>query len=102
MKNELKFLLRNKRILIMITVLLTVTVLFTIVKYVVNGKGLLVSPGVGSTKSDKANVVDQSATQKPAAAAFDPPQEINYDSSTDLQKELDSVDPKVFDSDFGT
>ncbi len=28
------------------------------------------------------------------------PKEIKYDSSTDLKKELDSVDPKVLDEDF--
>lgn len=36
----------------------------------------------------------------PSISSYNPPAEVKYDSSTDLQKELDSIDPQVFDEDF--
>lgn len=36
------------------------------------------------------------------SATINQPKEMKYDSSTDLKKELDSVNPEVLDKDFGT
>lgn len=40
------------------------------------------------------------STPLPSASSYNPPKEIKYDSSTDLKKELDSINPKVLDEDF--
>ncbi len=45
------------------------------------------------------NIADQSTAQL-STPPYNPPKEIEYDSSTDLKKELDSVDPAVSESDF--
>lgn len=66
--------------------------LFTIVKYAINGNRTVVSPEAKQAVNEQ--------TSKPSTPLFNPPQEIKYDSSTDLKKELDSVDPKVLDEDF--
>ncbi len=52
----------------------------------------LISPII----SKSANTV---ATPMPTPA-FNPPTVIKYDSSTDLKKELDSIDPETNNSDF--
>lgn len=44
-------------------------------------------------------LVNPAVTPLPSAT-INPPKEIKYDSSTDLKKELDSVDPQVLDEDF--
>ncbi len=92
--SEVNFLLRNKNkfATIVIVLFLAVVALFTIVKYTVNGNRVMVSPGA-------KQAVDEQ-TSRPSAPLFNPPQEIKYDSSTDLKKELDAVDPKVLDEDF--
>lgn len=73
----------NKTLLIIVlTVLATAVVFFVISKKVLP----LVNP----------------ASPTPSASLLNSPKEIRYDSSTDLQKELDSVNPQVLDSDFGT
>lgn len=49
--------------------------------------------------SDKKPV---SPVASPAPSSYNPPKEIKYDSSTDLKKELDIVNPQVLESDFDT
>ncbi len=77
------------------------TVLATIVGFFVIGGGSasLISP---ASKQDKAQPSSFNSSAVPSTPAYNPPKEVKYGSSTDLQKELDSIDPKVLDSDFGT
>lgn len=42
----------------------------------------------------------QSSAPVPQTPSYNPPKAINYGPGTDLQGELDSVDPQVLDSDF--
>lgn len=44
-------------------------------------------------------LIKQAVTPLPSAT-INQPKEVKYDSSTDLKKELESVDPQVLDSDF--
>ena len=84
--------MRNNKILTIMIVLFLVAVVFAVVKFTVSSKGSLVSPGAGKTDSP-------SPTPMPTPAN-NPPKEIRYDSSTNLQKELEAIDPQVLDSDF--
>lgn len=71
--------MRNKIIIIIIFIAILAVFVLSL-----NKKETLVSP-----------------TMTPAPTAFyNPPQEIKYDGSTDLKKELDTVNPEIFDSDF--
>ncbi len=91
--SEVNFLLRNKnKFVTIVLILLFVVIILTIVRYLNNRNGLLVSPREGK-------VAGQLATPVPTST-YNPPKEIKYDSSTDLKKELDSVSPQVLDSDF--
>lgn len=90
--------MNNKILTIVIFLFLVVTVLFTIVKYTVNGNGTLISPVVRKVFNLPTAV--SLSTPIPQTPSYNPPAEIKYDSSTDLKKELDSVDPKVLDEDF--
>lgn len=82
----------KNKILTVVVALLLLVILLTIVRYLTNGSGILVSPGV-------RKATDQLVTPTPVSVN-NPPKEIKYDSSTDLKKELDSIDPKVLDEDF--
>lgn len=42
----------------------------------------------------------QSSSPVSETPAYNPPKAINYGPGTDLQGELDSVDPEILDSDF--
>ncbi len=81
----------SKKILLIISL----TVLTTIVVFFVIGKKSLplISPVF------KQNLNKQS-TSAPSTSSYNPPKEIKYDSSTDLIKELETVDPQVLDEDF--
>lgn len=86
----------SKNIIVAVVVVLFLIAISWVVITMVNKSGQLVSPVARSA-------VDQSKTAPssvPAASAFNPPKEIHYDGSIDLQKELDSVNPQVLDSDF--
>lgn len=50
--------------------------------------------------SSKKAPVSKSPLPLPSASTYNPPKQIQYDSSTDLKKELDSVNPQVLDIDF--
>ncbi len=86
----------KKKIILLVIILFIVTAIFTIGKYAVNGKQVLVNPLV-----TKAVVQPTTAPVSiPQTPAYNAPKEIKYDSGTDLQTELDSVNPQVLDSDF--
>lgn len=84
--------MRNNKILTAVLILLFVAILWTIVQYMANKSGLLVSPGVGTVAGQP--------TPSPTISSYNPPKAIKYDSSTDLKKELESIDPKIDESDF--
>ncbi len=85
MKNELKFLLRNKKtiLIVVLTILATIVVFFAV------------------NKKDSSLVSGPTPTPLVSStSSYNPPKAIQYDDSTDLKNELDSVDPQVLDSDF--
>ncbi len=85
MKNNRTFL-----IILVLTIFTTIVVFF-----VTNQKHLpLISP-ISSKDSLQQ-------TSPFPSSRLNPPKEIKYDSNTDLQKELDSVNPEVLDEDFET
>ncbi|MBI4035821.1 hypothetical protein HY383_02645 [Candidatus Daviesbacteria bacterium] len=49
-----------------------------------------------ASKQNQANQV----TPTPSTSSYNPPAQVQYDSSTDLQKELESINPQVLDEDF--
>lgn len=87
MKSERRW-MKNK----LLIVALLAVVIFVIIKLAFPVKNKLVSPGIDSVASPIPSAV--------SVPANNPPKEIKYDSSTDLQKELDSVNPQIIDSDF--
>lgn len=88
--------MKNNKILTIVLVLIAAVALFVTIKYAIKGKDTLVSPG---TVKETDKIVDQPSL-KPTAPPYNPPKEIKYDQSSDLQKELDSINPQVLDSDF--
>lgn len=59
--------------------------------------GNLVSAGL---QQDSPQKIQPQSSPTPTATPYNPPKEIKYSQSTDLQKELDSVNPEVLNSDF--
>lgn len=57
-------------------------------------------PKSGSKIINPVGFMQNKPLPGPEVSNYDPPKEIKYDSSTDLEEELDSVNPKVLDSDF--
>ncbi|MBI2329930.1 hypothetical protein HYU94_00895 [Candidatus Daviesbacteria bacterium] len=45
-------------------------------------------------------LIKQSVTPIPTTTTINQPKEVKYNSSTDLEKELETVDPQVSDGDF--
>ncbi|MBI2196856.1 hypothetical protein HYU45_04600 [Candidatus Daviesbacteria bacterium] len=84
--------MNKNKILTIVIVLLLLVILLTIVRYLSNQNGLLINPGVKKATGQ--------STVQPSTPAYNPPKEVKYDGSTDLQKELDSIEPQVLDSDF--
>ncbi len=82
----------NKNLLIFAVIgVLVLGVGFTITR---DEKGALTTPGIGS--ADKKI----SSTPEPTVAPPNAPKTFQYDSSTDLEAELDQIDPQIIDSDF--
>lgn len=56
---------------------------------------------VGS-RGNQNRLISPKATAAPAAqpSLYNPPEEVSYDSSTDLKKELEGINPEVLDEDF--
>jgi len=87
--------MRSKSKNIIITaglILLLVVVSFMIFKSAAKKDLPLADPQV-------KNITGQSTAQS-LVLPYNPPEEIKYDSSTDLKKELDSINPQVLESDF--
>lgn len=91
---------KNKFATILIILFLAVIALLTIVKYAITGNGVLVSPGIRKALNLPAAAPVSTSIPAPQAASYNPPKELKYGSSTDLKKELDSINPQVLDSDF--
>ncbi|MBI2019423.1 hypothetical protein HYS95_02000 [Candidatus Daviesbacteria bacterium] len=82
--------MNNKKFLIISLIILAAVILF----FVTGRKNTqLVNPSL------QQETVKQSSSE-PSVPLYNPPQEIKYDSSTDLKKELDTVNPQILDSDF--
>lgn len=56
--------------------------------------------GLVSSKFVSTDVKQPLASPTQTPAPFNPPKEMHYDNNTDLEKELDSVNPQILDSDF--
>lgn len=84
--------MKQNKITLVLVVVLLVIVYFIITKFSSNGNGPLVNPGLGKPASQ--------VTPTPEASSYNPPEQVQYNSSTDLKKELDSVNPQISDVDF--
>lgn len=92
--------MRNK-LIILVTVLLSVAILFMIVKYAVNRDKSLASPGIIKKVVDKVNQNSEpSSSFLPTQPQINAPRTFKFNESTDLKKELESVNPQIFDNDF--
>lgn len=83
----------SKKQLLTVSLILLLIAIIWVIRGNQGNKGGLANPG---TKQ-----VENQSVVKPLTSAYNPPKEIKYDSSTDLKKELDSVNPQILDSDFG-
>lgn len=85
----------NKKITFILAVI-TIIVLFLIVKFVILGEKTLVNP----ITKEATGLQENTPSSEPQTSAYNPPKEIKYDESTDLRKELESINPQVLDSDL--
>lgn len=91
----------NKKLLIILTITLLVVIAFlSIVKNAVKNDGGLISPGSWVNSVLTNSEIKKTVESIPTTSSYNPPKEIKYDSSTDLQQELDSINPQVLDEDF--
>lgn len=89
--------MNNKTILLILLLSILPTI---VVFFVISKKDLpLVGPVLKQNISQEQNI-KKGFAPTPEAPVYNPPQEIKYDSSTDLKKELDQISPQVLDSDF--
>lgn len=88
----------SKKILIIASILLIITLL-AIVNFVINKKGM-VNPGVVQNITGK-KAIQQLSTPQPTVYN-NLPKEVRYDGQTDLKKELDSINPQIYENDFET
>ncbi len=75
----------NKK-LILIIIIIFIIIITVIFRNQKNAEKNLINPGVATTE----------LTQTPSPT----PKTFKFDASTDLEKELESIDPKVLDSDL--
>lgn len=61
---------------------------------------ILLALGLFMTKQENEPQLVQSSISQATSLPSPTPQEIKYDSSTDLNKELETVNPQVLESDF--
>lgn len=80
-------------VLILILVGISLTIFNKLTNNNSNGNSLLITPVLQKLTGQKA-----SPTETPSNIVA--PKTFKYDSSTDLKKELESINPKVLDSDF--
>lgn len=76
----------NKKILISITIIILIIFITIIFRSQEKSVKNLVNPGVAT--------IESTPTLSPTPKTF------KFDSSTDLEKELESINPQVLDSDF--
>ncbi len=74
--------------IVILTILATIIVFFVIGRRDVS----LISPVVKQDKTQLSSPIP--------STSYNPPKEVKYGSSTDLQKELETVSPQILDSDF--
>lgn len=89
--------MNKNKIVTAIAVLLLVIVLLTIVNFLNNKTGQLISPGM---RKEPGQIAKPLPTLTPEPSFYNPPKAIEYNSSTNLKEVLDSIDPKVLESDF--
>ena len=84
----------KKLLVILALIIIAVVIYLTIVNNLSNGRLVapIVSPWSVQTKSESR---DNQAINAPAS-----PKTFKFDSNTDLNAELEKIDPKVLDSDF--
>lgn len=85
----------NKTLLIIVLTVLAIIVVFFVIS---KRDTSLISP---IPKQVGVSAGDRQSSPAPAQSP-NTPKVIKYDSSTDLQKELESINPEILDSDFGT
>lgn len=87
---------KGKIFLIILLILLGATGVFLVI-----GKKdlVLVSPMIYPIFKQNS---DTSSSPMPSAPVSNTPKVIKYDSSTNLEQELETINPQVLDEDFGT
>lgn len=82
--------MKNNKILTIFLILILMAVMYFLIPK--NDQDSLVSPG--------SKLMGQQSSPEPQVQNYNPPKEIKYDVNTDLRQELDTINPKVLDSDF--
>lgn len=82
--------MKNNKIFTIILIVVLIAVVYFLYPF---GKG-------GSAVNSIGNMMGQNPSPTPEVSNYNPPKEVKYDSNTDLEKELDKIDPKVLNSDF--
>ncbi|EKD85312.1 MAG: hypothetical protein ACD_38C00047G0021 [uncultured bacterium] len=85
--------MKRNKLIIAVAVALALFVLLTIVNSLNNGNKTLISPTLWQGG-------DKTVAGPESTPAINAPKEIRYDSSTDLEKELNSINPQILDEDF--
>lgn len=83
--------MKNNLITASLIIILVMIVLFFLRPYI-NNVGNLISPGFSSNKP--------ASSPTPTPVAPNAPKTFKFDSATDLEAELEKVNPQVLDSDF--
>ncbi len=96
MRNERSSSMKEQR-RVMIFAGIFVAIVVIIIGALNSSDGKLVSPQLSLLQFNQSAVPASELSEVPA---YDPPKEIKYDSSTDLQAELESITPQILDSDF--
>lgn len=79
---------------ILLSVVIIILAVLTMMKFRTHQTETLTSPGFFPKTTETAPISVPSPSSTPT------PKNYNFDSSTDLRKELDSINPQVLDSDF--
>lgn len=90
--------MKNSKIITVVLILVLVAVFLTVFKSAVNESGLVGNDSLLSPVMQKLSGQKVLPSQAPSIIVA--PKTYTFDSSTDLKKELDNVNPQVLDSDF--
>lgn len=82
--------MKNNKLFTIILIVILVVMVYFLRPF---GKG-------GALVNPLGNMNGQEPSPTPEVSNYNPPKEVKYDSSTDLNKELDNINPKVLNSDF--